>query len=198
MLPTHSTPWSAAARKGPRQHEPPGPPRGFTRGPGRSRGRPGQQPRVATSTALMVCSRFSAWSKTTECADSKTSSVHSSRRPGHLEELTAEHRAQVVEGRQAVQELDVRVAGGPDGVHGDLVGPEQLDPLDPDLLGLPHRDPDVGVEEVRARHALGDVLGEGDPRAARRGELLRRPGPPRRARAARARRSGCPCRAGRR
>jgi len=36
-----------------------------------------QSPRVATMTALIVCSRFSAWSKTIECSDSKTSSVTS-------------------------------------------------------------------------------------------------------------------------
>ena len=36
-----------------------------------------QLPRVATMTALMVCMRFSAWSKTMEAGDSKTSSVTS-------------------------------------------------------------------------------------------------------------------------
>src|SRR5579875_2889861 len=35
-------------------------------------------PRMATIRALMVWSRFSAWSKTTEAGDSKTSSVTSS------------------------------------------------------------------------------------------------------------------------
>jgi hypothetical protein len=34
---------------------------------------PQQPPKVATSTALMVCMRFSAWSKTTKYGDSKTS-----------------------------------------------------------------------------------------------------------------------------
>ncbi len=37
-----------------------------------------QLPSVATSTALIVCSRFSASSKTTEAGDSNTSSVTSS------------------------------------------------------------------------------------------------------------------------
>ena len=37
-----------------------------------------QSPRVATMTALIVCMRFSAWSKTIEYGDSKTSSVTSS------------------------------------------------------------------------------------------------------------------------
>src|SRR5690554_3936353 len=37
----------------------------------------GQPPRVATSTALMVCMRFSAWSKTIEAGLSNTSSVTS-------------------------------------------------------------------------------------------------------------------------
>ena len=35
-------------------------------------------PIVATMAALMVCSRFSAWSNTMEAGDSKTSSVTSS------------------------------------------------------------------------------------------------------------------------
>ena len=38
----------------------------------------GCPPKVATSTALIVCIRFSAWSKTTDAGDSKTSSVTSS------------------------------------------------------------------------------------------------------------------------
>src|SRR5690606_18591322 len=37
----------------------------------------GQPPRVATSTALMVCMRFSAWSKTIEAGLANTSSVTS-------------------------------------------------------------------------------------------------------------------------
>src|SRR5262249_51206144 len=35
------------------------------------------QPSVATSRALIVCMRFSAWSKTTDASDSKTSSATS-------------------------------------------------------------------------------------------------------------------------
>ena len=37
-----------------------------------------QSPSVATITALMVCMRFSAWSKTIDWGDSNTSSVTSS------------------------------------------------------------------------------------------------------------------------
>ena len=33
----------------------------------------------------------------------------------------------------------------------DLVGHEQLDALGPDLLGLAHRHPDIGMDEVDAR-----------------------------------------------
>ena len=63
-------------------------------------------------TALIVCIRFSAWSKTMECSDSKTSSVTSSAvEPGLLEELLADLGLAVVEGGQAVHELHVRVAG---------------------------------------------------------------------------------------
>jgi hypothetical protein len=39
--------------------------------------RMGQSPNVATITALMVCIRFSASSKTSDASDSKTSSVTS-------------------------------------------------------------------------------------------------------------------------
>src|SRR5664279_4718261 len=45
---------------------------------GRTRSVARQSPRVATKTALMLCIRFSAWSKTTDRGDSKTSSVTSS------------------------------------------------------------------------------------------------------------------------
>ena len=56
----------------------------------------------------------------------------------------------------------------------DLVGHQQLDALGPDLVGLAHRDPDVGEEEVAAADRLLDVLGDRDA-AARR--LRRSPSP---------------------
>ena len=110
-----------------------------------------QLPSVATMTALIVCSRFSASSKTSEAGDSKTSSVTSSAvQPELLEDLLPDLRLGVVERRQAVHELHVRVAGQRHrlGVH--LVGQEQLDALRPDLVGLAHRDPDVGEQDVAA------------------------------------------------
>ena len=42
---------------------------------------------------------------------------------------------------------------------------DRRDALGPDLLGLAHRDPDVGVHEVDARDAGLHVIGEEDARA---------------------------------
>ena len=115
---------------------------------------PGQAPaRVATRTALIVCIRFSASSKTTECADSKTSSVTSSEsRPWLLVDLAADlgARGRGRPGRQC-RNLTSGVAGGPQDVHGHGVRRERRDALVPDLLGLTHGDPDVGGDEVGAR-----------------------------------------------
>ena len=148
----------------------------------------------------MVCIRFSAWSKTTE-------RVGLEDLVGDLEllepELLVDLRPtavlEVVEGRQAVQELHVRIAGGAQHVRVDRVGPERVDPLGPDLLGLAHRHPHVGVRRSRTADALGDVLGERDARAGVVGIHPRGGddgvGGPQRARA---RRCARPCRAGRR
>ena len=63
-------------------------------------------------TALIVCIRFSAWSNTIERSDSKTSFVTSMpSSPNSLEHLLADLGLAVVERRQAVHELHVRVAG---------------------------------------------------------------------------------------
>ena len=62
--------------------------------------------------------------------------------------------------------LPVRSTTSP--VH--LVRREELDPLGPDALVLAHRDPDVGVEEVDARHTLVDVLGQREPGAGLLGD----------------------------
>ena len=62
-------------------------------------------------TALIVCSRFSAWSKTIECCglEDLVGDLQAVHAVG-LEDLLADLGLAVVEGRQAVQELDLRVA----------------------------------------------------------------------------------------
>ena len=71
-----------------------------------------QSPMVATMAALMVWRRFSAWSKTIEAGDSKTSSVTSRARQAPLVvDLAADFGVGVVQRREAVHELDVGVAG---------------------------------------------------------------------------------------
>ena len=89
--------------------------------------------------ALIVCSRFSAWSNAMFASDSNTSSV-TSEPVGHARrccDVLADLGVGVVEGRQAVHELRVLVAGLVQRFPVDLVGLEQLDPLVPDLLGSP-------------------------------------------------------------
>ena len=58
------------------------------------------------------------------------------------------------------------------GIH--LVGAQQSDAGVPDLLGLAHGHPDVGVDEVRARDSLLDRLGQGDAGAGGLGDLAGR------------------------
>ena len=85
-------------------------------------------------TALMVCIRFSAWSNTIECSDSKTSSVtSSSASPVLREQLLADRGLPVVEGGQAVHEPHVGVPGLGEQRAVDLVG-QQLS------IRLPHTD----------------------------------------------------------
>ena len=106
--------------------------------------------------ALMVCIRFSAWSNTIGAVDSNTSSVTSiPSMPKRLVDLLADLGLAVVERGQAVHELHGWIAGRARSVGVDLVRHQELDPLVPDRLGLAHRDPDVGVEEVDALDALG-------------------------------------------
>ena len=69
-----------------------------------------------------------------------------------------------------MHELHVRVAGGREHVRRDRVGGEQRDALVPDVLGLAHGHPHVGVDEVGAAHARRHVLGEGHPGTAHGGE----------------------------
>ena len=130
----------------------------------------------------MVCSRFSAWSKTMLAGDSKTSSVTS--RPSVMPVCSMISRPTtvfgVVERRQAVHELDLRVAGRVEERRVDLVRREQLDALVPDVLGLAHRDPHVGVDEVDAATAS----------AGSSVMVMRAPVRPARSRRCRRRRSG--------
>ncbi len=112
---------------------------------------------MATRMALIVWSRFSAWSNTMLAGDSNTSPV-TSRPFGHagvLHHLAPDGRVRVVERGQAVHELHPAVAGRVEQRPVHLVRLQELDPLVPDVLGLAHRDPDVGVDEVDAAHGLG-------------------------------------------
>ena len=74
-----------------------------------------QSPSVATRIALIVCIRFSACSNARLYSDSNTSLVTSRPffDPVGLGDLFAERRLGVVEGRQAVHEFDLRIAGSP-------------------------------------------------------------------------------------
>ena len=115
-----------------------------------------QSPIVATRTALIVCIRFSAWSNTIDAGrlEDLVGDLHLGDAEV-LEHLLADLGVPVVERRQAVHEL--RVAGLPVAAIArrvDLVRREQLDALRPDLLGLAHRDPHVGVQVVGALDAL--------------------------------------------
>ena len=113
----------------------------------------------------MVCIRFSASSKTTECADSKTSSVTSSEvSPCRCVDLPADLGAEVVEGRQAVQELHVRRcrwrAARPSSRR---TGPSAAMRSSQTSLGSPMDTQTSVATKSAPRDALGDVLGERDP-----------------------------------
>ena len=54
----------------------------------------------------------------------------------------------------------------------DLEGREEPHPLDPHVLGLAHRDPHVGVDEVGAGHGLGRIVGDGDGGAGPHGDVV--------------------------
>src|SRR3954451_1566396 len=79
--------------------------------------------------------------------------------PECLEHLLADLGLRVVERGQAVHELRVRIPGCCHRSRVDLVGAELLDALAPDLVRLAHRNPDIGVQEVRALDALVDRVG---------------------------------------
>src|SRR5256885_16847154 len=98
-----------------------------------------------------------------------------------LIDLAASCCLPVMEGRQAMHELDVGVAGFPADIHVDLVRLGQADALLPYRLVLPHRHPDLGEEEVAPLDAPVAAAADAQPPPA----LLRHPPrvpPPRRAR----------------
>ena len=154
-----------------------------------------QLPSVATSMALIVCRRFSAWSNTMLAGDSNTSPVTSRpvAHPGVLHHLPADDGVRVVERGQAVHELDPWVAG--------LLAAAPRSPGTARAAAtrsshtsfvLAHRHPHVGVDEVDARRprrsassvivtvapvASGDVVGDLDDVVGRRAAT---PGPTRR------------------
>ena len=78
---------------------------------------------------------------------------------------------EIVESRQAVEEHEpaVEVARRAHEVHVDLVGTQELDALGR-LRLFAHRDPDVGVEHVRAGDALHGVVENADVDAVFRGD----------------------------
>ena len=64
-----------------------------------------------------------------------------------------------------MHELGPRIAGLDHHVGIHLIGRKQLDPFRPFFLGLAHRHPDIGVDEVGACHGGVNILGQRDPRA---------------------------------
>ena len=88
-----------------------------------------------------------------------------------LEDLLAHLRPAVVEGGKAVHELARRVPGLGHQRGVDLVGLQETDPLLPDRVGLAHRDPDVGVDEVAALDRGLRILGQRHLAAGGGGQL---------------------------
>jgi hypothetical protein len=72
---------------------------------------------------------------------------------------------------QAVKELGCGVAGALHEVGVHLVGTEQCHALLPDFAWFAHRHPHVGVDEVNAGDAGGDVVGDHDVSAGAVGKL---------------------------
>jgi hypothetical protein len=88
--------------------------------------------------ALMVCIRFSAWSKTIDCVDSNTSSVTSSAiEAGLPEDLLSYGGVPIVERWEAMHELDAGVAGLGEKIPVDPVRLKQTHPLIPAAFGSP-------------------------------------------------------------
>src|SRR5215471_3593587 len=90
---------------------------------------------------------------------------------GVLHDLPADGGVRVVERGQAVHELGRGVPGGAHQGGVDLVGGEHPDPVRPDILGLAHGHPHVGVDEVDTGNGLAHVVGDGDARAGAAGDV---------------------------
>jgi hypothetical protein len=69
----------------------------------------------------------------------------------------------VMEGRQAVHELGMRVAGSRHHLLGHAVGFEQAYALRPFLLRLAHRQPNVGAQAHQDGLAGNRIRGAADP-----------------------------------
>ena len=109
---------------------------------------------AAGSSAFCVCRRFSAWSHTTECGPSITSSVISWPR------WAGRQCSTMTSGAASVDELLVELVGGEH--ERALVG-----------LGLlAHARPDVRVQDVGPGRRLDRVVGDLDGAARLRGDLL--------------------------
>ena len=123
-------------------------------------------PSVATITALIVCIRFSAWSKTIDRSDSNTSFVTSIPSMPNLSKMSSPTFVSRSwnAGRQCMNftfGLPVRL----DEFGVDLVRLEELDPLVPDVGILAHRDPYVRVEEVDAADPFVNISRERETRS---------------------------------
>ena len=87
-----------------------------------------------------------------------------------LVDVLADGGVTVMEARQAVHE-DAVVGRLRHELGVDLILGKKPDALLPQLVGLAHRDPDVGVDDVRAAGTFVDVLGQRDGRAGGLGDL---------------------------
>jgi hypothetical protein len=125
-------------------------------------------------TALMVCSRFSAWSNTTERVDSKLVGDLGAVQAVLVEQALAQHGGGVVDARQAVHELRVRLARGRHDLLGDPVGQQRRDRGGcrdraagrgaagverPEVVRLDEQQPDRGHEQQRdeLQHGRDDL-----------------------------------------
>ena len=157
-----------------------------------------QLPSVATSSALIVCRRFSAWSNTmlAERLEDLVGDLEAVGHAGALHDLPPDGGVRVVVRGQAVHELGARVPGRfAAGRRSPGTAASSADPLVPHVLRLAHRHPDVGVHEVDALHgraSASSVIVIWAP--VRPAMLLRRRRPRRRAAAgSRARPGGRRC-----
>ncbi len=76
--------------------------------------------------------------------------------------LFAQRGLVVMERWQAVEELDLRIAGQRQHRTVNLIIAEQGDTFGPFFLRLAHRYPDVGIDKIGAFHPRGDIFRQGD------------------------------------